>query len=91
MIAHYFTHNLTLKSTLLGFSEVEGYHTGTNLAASIAKVCASHSLSAHQIGFFVLDNASNNDTALEALFISYLGPFLLYRAKEMASSIWLRC
>jgi hAT family C-terminal dimerisation region len=41
-------------------------HTGVNIASHVKGVIESFEIQ-HKIGYFVLDNASNNDTAMESL------------------------
>ncbi|THX67806.1 hypothetical protein D6D08_06550 [Aureobasidium pullulans] len=55
-----------LKTFLLALPQQEGKHTGTNIADTIAEIISRFSLD-EKIGFFVADNASNNDTCISAL------------------------
>jgi hypothetical protein len=55
-----------LKSFLLALPQQEGKHTGVNIADTIAEIITSFGLT-NNIGFFVADNASNNDTCIQAL------------------------
>jgi hypothetical protein len=52
---------------LLALPPVCGRHTGDNLANEVADVLAEWGLGRDQLGYMVLDNASNNDTAVAAL------------------------
>ncbi|KAJ6439165.1 putative transposase [Purpureocillium lavendulum] len=52
---------------LLALPAVSGRHTGDNLANEVADVLADWDLGNERLGYMVLDNASNNDTAMAAL------------------------
>ena len=53
---------------LLGLRRIEGAHTGENQCALVWKVIQEYSLQ-QRIGFFTLDNATNNDVTLRALAV----------------------
>lgn len=55
-----------LKTVLLAPPQQEGKHTGTNIADTIAEIISRFSLN-EKIGFFVANNASNNDTCISDL------------------------
>ncbi|THY95138.1 hypothetical protein D6C92_04543 [Aureobasidium pullulans] len=55
-----------LKTFLLALPQQEGKHTGTNIADTITKIISRFSLN-EKIGFFIANNASNNDTYISAL------------------------
>lgn len=57
--------NMPCKITL-GLPEVSAKHTGPNIAAEILDVIESYQIQ-HKIGYFTLDNAKNNDTAMEII------------------------
>ncbi|OBS15162.1 hypothetical protein FPOA_28731 [Fusarium poae] len=48
---------------VLGLPEMDGRHTGKNIAAAVLEVISSYDIE-KKIGYFTVDNASNNDTAL---------------------------
>lgn len=52
---------------LLALPAVSGRHIGDNLANEVADVLAEWDLGRDRLGYMVLDNASNNDTAMVAL------------------------
>ena len=52
---------------LLALPAVSGRHTGDNLANEVADVLAEWDIGSDCLGYIVLDNASNNDTAMRAL------------------------
>jgi hypothetical protein len=63
VVAHYLDLNLRNRSVLLSLREIEGTHTGENLAEAIVPVLEEYDL-ADRLGFFIADNASNNDTCI---------------------------
>jgi hypothetical protein len=65
VVAHYIDANMEFKTVLLGLKELEGSHTGENIGDLLREILRSYEID--HIGFFVLDNASNNDTAIQYL------------------------
>lgn len=57
------------KKILLNLPHMEGNHTGVNIAAQVTEVLREFGLvtNPRQLGYFTVDNASNNDTALAEL------------------------
>ena len=55
------------KRALLGLKEIDGRHTGENLANCVSQVFNENGLPSERIGWYILDNAMNNDTAIELL------------------------
>ncbi|TKA46699.1 hypothetical protein B0A49_12811, partial [Cryomyces minteri] len=53
------------RSTVLGIRRVYGEHTGENLGSVVLDLLKEYDISGDQIGHFMLDNASSNDTAVE--------------------------
>ena len=64
VIAHWLDSNYKLQSTVIGMRRFHGRHTGENLAACFLEVLQPYSMT-EKIGYFTLDNARNNDTALQ--------------------------
>jgi hypothetical protein len=56
---------LQAKSLLLGLKEVEGSHSGENIAACCLPVIGDFELEG-KIGYFVSDNVGSNDLAVDA-------------------------
>jgi hypothetical protein len=52
------------KRIVLGLPELTESHTGRNIAAEIIKVIREYGIG-HKLGYFTLDNASNNDSSME--------------------------
>jgi hypothetical protein len=63
---HWTSHNYQLVSTLLAIRELEEKHTGQNISAIIYEVAKKFGI-ADKLGYFMMNNASNNDTALKHL------------------------
>lgn len=51
---------------VLGLPEMCDRHTGENIAATILEIIGEYGLE-RKVGYFTADNASNNDTAMEAI------------------------
>lgn len=66
VVGHFIDHEGFLRTLLLGLRELIGEHSGENIAGVVADVIRDYRI-ASRIGYFVLDNAKNNDTALQML------------------------
>ena len=66
MIAHYIADSGHLEHPVLALQELDGEHSGQNLADSVIGIINDYRI-ASKIRYFVMDNASNNDTIIEAL------------------------
>ncbi|KAF7454442.1 Dimer-Tnp-hAT domain containing protein [Pyrenophora tritici-repentis] len=67
LCVHYLNSEGKLVDHLLGLSELHGAHTGNNIAAAATTILRLFGVDNARVGYFVLDNASNNDTAVESL------------------------
>jgi hypothetical protein len=56
---------------LLGLPELHGAHSGDNIASVVSATMQLFGVDAEKVGYFVLDNAYNNDTAVAALADEY--------------------
>jgi len=63
VVAHWIDSDYKLQSTVIGMRRFNGRHTGENLAACFLEIVEPYSI-IDKIGYFTLDNASNNDTVL---------------------------
>ena len=70
VVAYWLDSDHNLKSTVLGVRRFRGPHTGENQAKHFWDIITPYNI-AQKIGYFTLDNASNNDTALQHIS-SYL-------------------
>ena len=50
---------------VLGLPALHGQHSGNNIAAIVENTLENFSVTPETIGYFVLDNAYNNDTAVD--------------------------
>jgi hypothetical protein len=66
IVVHFINQQGKLCTFLLSLPEVVGSHTGVNIAEGVAAIINEFGLK-DRIGYFVLDNAENNDTAVTAL------------------------
>jgi len=64
VVAHWIVQTLRLHSTVLGLQRFRGRHTGENQAKHFWDIVNAYKIT-NKIGYFTLDNATNNDTALE--------------------------
>jgi len=63
LVAHWVSSEGNLIAATLGFQRLQGPHSGANQADLIWKMLLSYQLTG-KLGYFTMDNASNNDTAL---------------------------
>ena len=70
IVAHFLNKDFKARCILLSTPEQLGSHAGINIADGVSKVLDDFEI-LNKIGFFVLDNASNNDTAVDALAETY--------------------
>ncbi|KAG7410173.1 putative AC transposase [Fusarium oxysporum f. sp. raphani] len=52
------------RTTVLGIRRVYGEHTGENLGSAVLELLKEYDIGGDEIGYFMLDNASSNDTAV---------------------------
>jgi hypothetical protein len=66
IIAHYINDSGQLEHSVLALRELIGEHSGENQASVVMDVIDEYGI-ASKIGYFVMDNASNNDTLVRSL------------------------
>ena len=66
IVAHYIAENGALRQSVLSLRELEGQHTSANQAGLIFSVLEEYGILS-KVGYFMMDNASNNDTMIEEL------------------------
>lgn len=71
IVANYATADSTIKNVAIDLPQVMGAHTGDRIADCIEKTLQRFGISASKLGYFMLDNAANNDTAIAALGSKY--------------------
>jgi hypothetical protein len=72
--AHYISKTGDLKKMTLALKEIDGSHTGENLATAIYGITEDWSISTN-VGYFVMDNAVVNDKMLKEYSIRKLMPY----------------
>ena len=70
MVVHVMDANHQHRSFLLALPPQDERHTGVNIAANIKKIFESFGIDTKRIGYFMADNADNNDTCIRDLSIS---------------------
>jgi hypothetical protein len=65
-IAHYITESEQLTHSVLALRELSGEHSGENQASLIIDIINEYGI-ASKVGYFVMDNATNNDTLVISL------------------------
>ena len=83
---HYIDRTGARKTTLLAMRRVEGEHSGENMAAVVLKVIREYRIG-RRIGYFMLDNASSNDTCVDCV-LRTLFPHFTKKQRERRR---LRC
>ena len=71
MVAHFCSPSYSIESILIGFRELCGPYSGENIAEVVDKVLQDFSIPPGKLGYFILDNAINNDTCITALGKTY--------------------
>jgi hypothetical protein len=71
VVAHFCSPAFSIESILIGFRELRGPHSGENIAEVVDEVLQDYGITPDQIGCFILDNATNNDTCISALAKTY--------------------
>jgi hypothetical protein len=66
VIGHYIPESGLLQHLILALKELDGTHSGENQAGSIMEVINDYRI-ASKVGYFMMDNVSNNDTMIYAL------------------------
>jgi len=64
VVGHYMSPQYKVETVLLGLRRLHGPHSGENIAEAVLKVIRKYGLTGNQIGWFILDNASSNDTCV---------------------------
>ena len=70
VVSHFLDEKHKLQTALLDLRPLKGPHSGENIAKVLSTVIELYDISAI-IGFFMMDNASNNDTCIEELAKQY--------------------
>ena len=63
---HYTSESDQLEHSFLALRELDGKHSGQNIASLIMQIINDYGVPS-KVGYFMMDNADNNDTMMEAL------------------------
>lgn len=86
VVAHYLDKRYTVRTRLIAFRCLHGSHSGENMANLLVEIVREFDIT-DQLGFFVIDNASSNDTCLQAL----LHQILPHSTAEQIQQRRIRC
>ncbi len=78
MIAHYIADSGYLEHSVLVLQELDREHSGQNQAESVIRVINDYGI-VSKARYFVMDNAPNNDTMMEALSTCMYIQFTSYK------------
>jgi hypothetical protein len=70
-VVHFISDNYKFSTFLLALPEQTTGHAGVEIAETIKSILTEFGVNEAQIGYFVADNATENDTCLEDLAIEY--------------------
>ena len=62
IVGYYISSQYKVETILLGLRRLWGDHSGENMAEAVLEVIRDYGLTGDKIGWFVLDNATSNDT-----------------------------
>ena len=71
VVAHYATARGVVKDVAIDLPQLTGAHTGDRIADCIEKTLQAFGVEAAKLGYFMLDNAYNNDSAIKTLGSKY--------------------
>ena len=66
VVAHWTQIDKSLRSATIGLPKVRGAHTGANIADALVNVLEKYEITG-KLGYMMLDNATNNDTAVQSI------------------------
>ncbi|KAA8615967.1 hypothetical protein PtrV1_11367 [Pyrenophora tritici-repentis] len=67
IVAHFATAEGDLRDVAIDLPQLSGAHTGDRIADCVAETLQKFNITAQNVGYFMLDNAFNNDTAIATL------------------------
>ena len=71
VVAHFADAAGIIQDLPIDLPELAGAHTGEAIAKAISMTLSAYGVTSNRLGYFVLDNAANNDTAIAALAREY--------------------
>jgi len=66
VVAHFLDNNYKNTAVLLGLRRLQGSHSGENMAEIVLDMVSFYNIK-DKLGYFILDNATSNDTAVRAI------------------------
>ena len=70
VVGHFVDEKSLPHALLLGLKELQGAHTGPNMSVTMLELLNDYSIRS-KLGYFVMDNAPNNDTMLRAISLNF--------------------
>jgi hypothetical protein len=67
IVAHFVDNRGIVRDVAIDLPQLSGAHSGDRIADCVEKTLQAFRITAPKLGYFVLDNASNNDTAIATL------------------------
>jgi hypothetical protein len=67
VVAHYVDSHGNLQDLPIALPQLTGAHSGEKMAEVVSQTLQQFSINARTVGYFVLDNANNNDSAVAAI------------------------
>ena len=67
IVAHYVAADGTLQDLPIALPQLTGAHSGERMAEVVVTTLQAFEIAAHRVGYFVLDNATNNDATVAAI------------------------
>jgi type IV pilus biogenesis protein CpaD/CtpE len=71
VVAHYVDSKAELRDVLIALPQLTGAHSGEMMAKVVIATLQNFGINVQSIGYFVLDNASNNDCTVKVLAYKY--------------------
>jgi hypothetical protein len=71
IVAHFVDNTGSIRDIAIDLPQFTGAHSGDRIAGCVEKTLQSFGITEPKLGYFVLENASNNDTAIAALGLKY--------------------
>jgi hypothetical protein len=67
IVAHFATSTGEMHDLPIALPQLTGAHTGEAIATAVVTTLRAYQITSATLGYFVLDNANNNDTAITAV------------------------
>jgi hypothetical protein len=71
IVTHFADASRVIQDLPIDLPQLTGAYTGDAIAAVISKTLKAYSIILEKLGYFILNNAANNDTAIAALALEY--------------------